>query len=147
MRHPRARSKRSTDLLEPLIDRLGMTSGAFEADVTIRDEVQRMIAAVDEQLGPVDILVNNAGVLRPTKIVDIAEEVGLRRGREPDGDLYVFTGGHPGHAEAPVGAHHQPLFDCGQEREHDRRRPLHRRQGGSGSLATQRPRWPMTESP
>ena len=65
---------RSTDLLEPLIDRLGTPAAAFGADVTIRDEVERMIASVDEHLGPVDILVNNAGVLRPTKIVDIDED-------------------------------------------------------------------------
>jgi NAD(P)-dependent dehydrogenase (short-subunit alcohol dehydrogenase family) len=65
---------RSTDLLAPLIHRLGERSAAFGADVTSRDEVERMITSVDEQFGAVDILVNNAGVLRPTKIVDITED-------------------------------------------------------------------------
>ena len=65
---------RSAELLEPLVDRLGPSSAAFQADVTSRDEVERMVAAIAEHLGGIDILVNNAGVLRPTKMVDISED-------------------------------------------------------------------------
>jgi NAD(P)-dependent dehydrogenase (short-subunit alcohol dehydrogenase family) len=65
---------RSSDVLGSLLDRLGTPSVALGADVTSKDEVQRMVASVEERLGPVDILVNNAGVLRPTRIVDIEEE-------------------------------------------------------------------------
>jgi len=35
---------------------------AVQADVSRADEVARLIAAVDRELGPVDVLVNNAGV-------------------------------------------------------------------------------------
>jgi NAD(P)-dependent dehydrogenase (short-subunit alcohol dehydrogenase family) len=35
---------------------------AIEADVSDRDDVERMVALTEEQLGPLDILVNNAGI-------------------------------------------------------------------------------------
>ncbi|HEX2152972.1 MAG TPA: SDR family NAD(P)-dependent oxidoreductase [Acidimicrobiia bacterium] len=65
---------RSTGLVEPLRDRLGTPSVAVGGDVTSKADVQRMVAAVEENLGRIDVLVNNAGVLRPTRIQDIAEE-------------------------------------------------------------------------
>lgn len=65
---------RTAALVQPLSDRLGDRSQAIGADVTIKAEVVDMVRSVEETLGPIDILVNNAGVLRPTKIVDIAED-------------------------------------------------------------------------
>jgi NAD(P)-dependent dehydrogenase (short-subunit alcohol dehydrogenase family) len=38
---------------------------ALRCDVTDRQEVQNMVAAVQEALGPVDLLVNNAGQFAP----------------------------------------------------------------------------------
>lgn len=35
---------------------------AFAADVTVAADVDRLVAAVEKELGPIDILVNNAGV-------------------------------------------------------------------------------------
>ena len=65
---------RTAALVQPLSDRLGGRSQAIGADVTNKAEVVDMVRSVAETLGPIDILVNNAGVLRPTKIVDIAED-------------------------------------------------------------------------
>ena len=68
-----ALNDRSTDKLEPVRQDLETPSVAVAADVTRRADVDRMVAVVAEQLGPIDILVNNAGVLLPTKIVEIDE--------------------------------------------------------------------------
>src|SRR5690606_28393321 len=38
---------------------------AIQADVSQEDEIVRMFAAVDRQLGPLHCLVNNAGILEP----------------------------------------------------------------------------------
>lgn len=47
---------------------LGVRSIGIEADVTIRNEVDSMFAAIVEAFGHVDILINNAGgVLRPVE--------------------------------------------------------------------------------
>ena len=35
---------------------------AIEADVSKRDDVERMVARAEEELGPLDVLVNNAGI-------------------------------------------------------------------------------------
>lgn len=52
---------------------LGRKALAVPADISVAAEVQRMIAAVEANLGPVDILVNNAGISRPQKLEDITE--------------------------------------------------------------------------
>ena len=44
------------------IEREGGIAGVFEADVTSASDVAAMVAAIEEQLGPVDILVANAHV-------------------------------------------------------------------------------------
>ena len=40
----------------------GRTAKAFAADVTVAADVERLVASVEKDLGPIDILVNNAGV-------------------------------------------------------------------------------------
>ena len=50
-----------------------LSQHALRVDVSRRDEVERMIAAATENLGPVDILVNNAGVYRNTPMQDLTE--------------------------------------------------------------------------
>jgi len=45
-----------------------------QADVSRREEVERMVRAVEEGLGAVDILVNNAGIARPQAVAKITEE-------------------------------------------------------------------------
>jgi len=46
---------------------------AVQADVSKRDEVERMVAEVGQELGPVAILVNNAGIDEPGAILDVEE--------------------------------------------------------------------------
>src|SRR6185295_6116936 len=55
---------------------------AFAADVAVSAEVQRLVAQVEEALGPIDILVNNAGV----NIRGAAEELA-----EADWDTVIDT--------------------------------------------------------
>jgi NAD(P)-dependent dehydrogenase (short-subunit alcohol dehydrogenase family) len=40
----------------------GRRAKAFTADVTVAADVERLVASVEQELGPIDILVNNAGV-------------------------------------------------------------------------------------
>jgi len=51
----------------------GGTAVAVRADVSVRAEVDAMMAGVTAQLGPVDILVNNAGVAMRRSIDDLTE--------------------------------------------------------------------------
>ena len=48
-----------------LIDATGGRAVAVTADVTDRQAVERAVATIERQLGPVDVLVNNAGVGGP----------------------------------------------------------------------------------
>ncbi len=45
------------------IQAMGSPSCAIKLDVTDREEVKRVVQAIEEQLGPIDILVNNAAVM------------------------------------------------------------------------------------
>jgi NADP-dependent 3-hydroxy acid dehydrogenase YdfG len=59
-----------------MIEQTGGQALALTADVTQRAEVERAVAEVQTQFGPVDILVNNAGVSGPTGPIwenDLAE--------------------------------------------------------------------------
>ncbi|MFQ5773710.1 MAG: SDR family oxidoreductase [Kiloniellaceae bacterium] len=52
---------------------------AHRADVSVEDEVERLFARVDEELGPVTALVNNAGLSGRISRLDEAEGETLRR--------------------------------------------------------------------
>jgi 3-oxoacyl-[acyl-carrier protein] reductase len=52
----------------------GIEAAGRPADVGNPDEVDRMVAEVEGQLGPVDVLVNNAGVLIGKKLEDLTLE-------------------------------------------------------------------------
>jgi 3-oxoacyl-[acyl-carrier protein] reductase len=52
----------------------GRKAVAIQADVSIREDVDRLIRETESRLGPVGILVNNAGIARPQKIEDITEQ-------------------------------------------------------------------------
>ncbi|EGF32893.1 3-oxoacyl-(acyl-carrier protein) reductase [Oxalobacteraceae bacterium IMCC9480] len=60
-------------LMAEVLDSIGEGALAFDADVTDGAAVQRMVAAIEWQLGPIDILVNNAGILLEKPFLDIAE--------------------------------------------------------------------------
>ena len=52
----------------------GRRAHAVQADVSRRNEVSAMFAAVEKQFGRLDILVNNAGVFFPAKFEELTEE-------------------------------------------------------------------------
>lgn len=51
----------------------GRRALAIAADVSVGAEVETVVAAIENSLGPVSVLVNNAGVIRPQAIEDITE--------------------------------------------------------------------------
>ncbi|MDT8069266.1 MAG: 3-oxoacyl-ACP reductase family protein [Terriglobia bacterium] len=55
------------------IKSLGRKALAIQADVSRTEDVNRMVAAVEANLGPIDILVNNAGIAIPRKLEEITE--------------------------------------------------------------------------
>lgn len=55
------------------IRKLGRRALAIQADVSRPDQVTKMVAQVEHELGAVNILVNNAGMARQIKLEDIAE--------------------------------------------------------------------------
>ena len=58
--------------------RLGRRAAAVRADVSRAGEVERLVDAVAEALGPVDILVNNAGIAEPCELEQLSEEIFAR---------------------------------------------------------------------
>jgi len=55
------------------VRKLGRRTLAIQADVSRSDQVGKMVAQIEREIGPVNILVNNAGMARQLKIEDIAE--------------------------------------------------------------------------
>src|SRR5579864_9064406 len=56
------------------LESLGQRNGVFAADVSKREDVDRLMAEVDERLGPLDILVNNAGIVSDFRIEDVTDD-------------------------------------------------------------------------
>jgi 3-oxoacyl-[acyl-carrier protein] reductase len=52
---------------------LGRRALAIQADVSQADQVKKMVARIEQDLGSVNILVNNAGMMHPQKPEDITE--------------------------------------------------------------------------
>jgi len=64
------------DKAEELADRLRREGGRVmvqQADVADRAAVERMVRAIEQELGPVSLLVNNAGIARQQQFQDIEE--------------------------------------------------------------------------
>ena len=57
-----------------LIARAGGEAIAVKADVSKRDDRERLVAEVQDRLGPIDILVNNAAVTFLTPVTDFPEK-------------------------------------------------------------------------
>lgn len=53
----------------------GGSGGVFQADVSDLDQMKRMYAEIEDQLGPVDMLVSNAGVARAEDKVDMGFDI------------------------------------------------------------------------
>ncbi|WP_254507556.1 SDR family NAD(P)-dependent oxidoreductase [Anatilimnocola floriformis] len=56
------------------LDRLGTPHVFLELDITVRENVQKIVATAVEQFGRLDILVNNAGVEVSARLVDSSDE-------------------------------------------------------------------------
>jgi NAD(P)-dependent dehydrogenase (short-subunit alcohol dehydrogenase family) len=69
-----ATSKAEADALVREIGAGGSRAMAIQADVSKRQEVEEMFAAVEKEFGRLDILVNNAGVFFPAKFEDLTDE-------------------------------------------------------------------------
>lgn len=55
------------------IRKLGRRALAIQGDVSQSDQVKKMVAQIESELGAVNILVNNAGMARQIKLEDIVE--------------------------------------------------------------------------
>lgn len=55
------------------VRKMGRRALAIQADVSQSDQVKKMVAQTERDLGPVQILVNNAGLARQIKLEDIGE--------------------------------------------------------------------------
>lgn len=53
---------------------LGQRAVALQADVSQTAQVSRLVAAVENEQGPLDILINNAGITRPQPLEQITEQ-------------------------------------------------------------------------
>ncbi|QJC57292.1 3-oxoacyl-[acyl-carrier-protein] reductase FabG [Polaromonas vacuolata] len=55
------------------IQTMGVKAWAFEADVSLALDVERMTAWVESAIGPIDILVNNAGIIAEIPFLETTE--------------------------------------------------------------------------
>ncbi|MGC1188062.1 MAG: 3-oxoacyl-ACP reductase family protein [Candidatus Acidiferrales bacterium] len=61
-------------IVELEIRRMGRLCVSIQADVSSAGEVERLVKASEERLGPIDILINNAGISRPQPAEEITEK-------------------------------------------------------------------------
>ena len=47
----------------------------FQADLSQKDSVEKLVAAVKAKLGEIDILINNAGLMTDASIIDMSDEL------------------------------------------------------------------------
>lgn len=67
-------SKKEADEAAAQISAMGRRALAVQADVSKRNDVRTMFAAVEKEFGRLDILVNNAGMFFSSKFEDLTEE-------------------------------------------------------------------------
>ena len=68
------RSAEAAEALVKDIEALGVRAGAFQADVSDREQAEGLFKKVREALGPVAVLVNNAGITRDTLLMRMKPE-------------------------------------------------------------------------
>lgn len=67
-------SRRTPERLLKKLDRMGARHAFLSADITVRDDIRRIVATAVDRFGRLDILVNNAGVEVSARLVDSTEE-------------------------------------------------------------------------
>ena len=53
---------------------LGITAHGYVADVTKEDEINAMVAKIEQEVGVIDILVNNAGIIKRMPMLEMSVE-------------------------------------------------------------------------
>jgi 3-oxoacyl-[acyl-carrier protein] reductase len=61
------------DVVRAEVERGGRRALAVAADVSVADDVSRLVETIEGDLGPVAVLVNNAGITRPQPLQEITE--------------------------------------------------------------------------
>ena len=81
---------KNADAAARVADALGDGALAAPGDVTVKADVDRVVATASDAYGSIDILVNNAGILFSTTLADMEEaEWDLRHRRQHEGDVPV----------------------------------------------------------
>ena len=65
--------KAAAEQVRSLIRNLGRPAISLQADVSLSADVEQLVEAVEQQLGPVDILVNNAGITQIKPFFQLTE--------------------------------------------------------------------------
>jgi NAD(P)-dependent dehydrogenase (short-subunit alcohol dehydrogenase family) len=73
------RDRAAAEAVVEAVEGAGGRAVAVAADVAVEDEVVRMFAAVDAELGPLTALVNNAGILETQMRVEAMDAARLQR--------------------------------------------------------------------
>ncbi|TCN25122.1 SDR family NAD(P)-dependent oxidoreductase [Mesobacillus foraminis] len=68
------RSREQAEAVKRKVEAFGRRAMVIQADVGSKREVERMMAAVEDQLGEVEILVNNAGIAPFEPFMQVTEE-------------------------------------------------------------------------
>jgi 3-oxoacyl-[acyl-carrier protein] reductase len=68
-------SKGASEEVKSEIEKMGRNAILFKADVTKKDEVEKMVKTTQDAFGEIDILVNNAGIYPNSLVVDTSEEI------------------------------------------------------------------------
>ncbi len=66
--------KQQAEEVRSQIQSIGQRSMIIQADVSVSDEITKMVENLRQELGPVSVLVNNAGIARPESIEEITEK-------------------------------------------------------------------------
>lgn len=69
-----ATSREEAEALAGVLRASGRRALACQADVSRKDEVERLFAAVEREFGRLDILINNAGIFFPARFDELTEE-------------------------------------------------------------------------
>ena len=75
MKDYQAGRARGLELALEIVKKDGIEAHGYICDVTKEDEVQKMVADIEKELGTIDILVNNAGVSESTPFESYTEEI------------------------------------------------------------------------
>ncbi len=56
------------------VEAMGRSAGAFQANISVPNQVRRMVAEVEDTFGKIDGLVNNAGIMPSSPALEVSDE-------------------------------------------------------------------------